>query len=352
MIYLTSLALIIILLGFTPPQYGLQRNNHKMYLIICGFLIAFFSGFRSPYVGSGDTYQYMRFFQNLKAYNNFMTHYDLHLSDYDFLSSEAGFDFLIWFLGRFFNNGQVVIVFTSTYIAWATCRFIHKNSVDPPLSLTIYMCLTMFTFNMNGMRQAMAMSTCLLAFEFAKSRKLIPFVLTVCMAMLFHKTAMCFFPVWFLPIMKNKTGSWLFYVFGLAVCLLFVNEVIDGYYQLTGSDYSDNGTATGGGVLVILLYAGAVVLAIYRKNLLEKSSARTALLGTLAGLTAYVARYVGSDILERVSYYYYYFLILLIPEVFNELKENEYKVIKTFFIIGALALFVYRVKNWWFAFCF
>ena len=342
MVYLVSLALIVAFAGYAPPKYGLQQNNYKNYMILCGFLIAVLSAFRSPYVGSGDSYAYVSMYKRLQTYESFKEYYDIYMADYDFLSSEAGFYYFMWILGHVFKDGQMALISSSILITWATCRFIRRNSVDAPLSLTIYVCLTMFMFNMQGMRQAMAMSICLFAYEFAKNRKLIPFVLTVLLAMLFHKTAMCFLPVYFLPKLKNTIGNWIFYIFGLMLCLLFVDEIIAGYYEISGEDYSHGAAMSGGGLFVVLLYLGAIVLAIYKYKMLERTSVRTALLGSLVGLVAYIARYTNNQILERISYYYYYFLILLIPEVIQELEGEEHKFIKVFFVIGAVLLFAYR----------
>ena len=345
MVYLLSLAVIVAFVGYAPKNYGLQQNNYKGYLILCGFLIAAVAGLRSPYVGSGDSYAYTRMYVGLQNYDSYQEYYDTYFNREDLLISEAGFTYVMWLLGRVFKESQMALISSSILITWSACRFIRRNSVDAPLSLTIYICLTMFTFNMNGMRQGVAMAICLFAYEFAKSRKLIPFVLTVLLAMLFHRTAMCFFPVWFLPRLKNSIGNWLFYIFGLIMCLLFVDKIIAGYFELSGKDYSDNAAATGGGLFVILLYLGSIVLTLYKPNLLENPATRVAFLGTLVGFVAYIARYVGSDILERISYYYYYFLILLVPEVIQELDGEEHRVVKIFFIIGAMLLFAYRTWN-------
>ena len=346
MVYLVSLAMIVAFVGYTPPKNGLQQNNYKNYMILCGFLIAALSGLRSRYTGyMGDTYTYTLLYEGLQDYESFREYYDIHMEGYDFLSSEAGFYYFMWLLGRVFKDGQMALISSSIVITWGACRFIYRNSTDAPLSLTIYVCLTMFTFNMHGMRQAMAMSICLFAYEFAKNRRIIPFVLTVLLAMLFHKTAMCFFPVWFLPRLKNSIGNWLFYVLGLIVCLLFVDKIIAGYFELSGEDYSGTEAATGGGLFVVLLYLGGIVLTLYKPNLLGNPATRVAFLGTLVGLVAYLARYTGSAILERISYYYYYFLILLIPEAIQKLEGNEHKIIKLCFIAGALALFAYRAWN-------
>lgn len=343
MIYLATLASIVAFAGFAPSRYGLRQKNYKNYIYLCGFLIAALASLRTPYTGSTDSYRYMLLYERLQDFTHFRDYYDLNLSNYDLLSSEAGFYYTMWFFGHVFKGGQWVFVISSLLITVATCQFIRNNSVDIPLSLTIYVCFGLFTFNMNAMRQAMAMSICLYAYEYAKNRKLVPFVLTVLLAMLFHKTALCFMPVYFLPMLKNKPSSWFFYVAGLFLCLLFVDRIIEVYYEISGEDYTGSGVATGGGVFIVLLYVGSIVLTLCRPALLEDKAVRTAFLATLAGFVAYISRFVGSGILERVSYYYFYFPLLLIPQAVRKLEGKEYKLIKLFLVFGSLALFIYRI---------
>lgn len=344
MVYLASLAFIVAFAGMAPPKYGLQQNNYKNYMILCGFLIAAVAGLRSPYVGSADSYGYVVGFRRLRTYDRFGDYYDQYLGGHGLLFSEAGFSYFVWLLGRVFNGDQTLLIASSLVITWATCRFISRNSVEAPLSLTIYVCLTLFTFNMNGMRQAMAMSICLFAYEHAKNKKLIPFVLTVLLAMLFHKSAMCFFVVYLFPRVKNTGVNWLAYIVVLLIILLSIDKIVAGY-AASGKDYTETSSAEGGGLFVVLLYLGAIVLTLYKHKVLEKPTARTAFIGSLAGFAAYVSRYFGADILERMSYYFYYFLLLLIPEVVQELEGEEHRFIRIFFAIGAVLLFAYRVWN-------
>lgn len=343
MIYLIPMAIIVAFLGFAPPKYGIQAYNYKKYILICGVLIAVVAAFRSPYTGSGDTVTYVQRYETMQTYESFEFYYDKKLSKYHFLLSEAGFYFIMRVLGYLFKDGQTIVIVSSVFVTFAACWFIYRNSVDVALSLTIYVCLGLFTFNMNGMRQAIAMSVCLFAYEFVKKRRLIPFLLMILLAMQFHRTAMCFIPVFFLPILKNNIGSWVFYILGLLACLLFVDQIIAGYYQIGGKDYSGGTAADGGGLFVILLYLGAIVLTLYNSHILQRQEVRTAMLATLAGFTAYIARFLGIDLLERVSYYYFYFPVLLIPEIIRELDFEEYKVIKVVFVIGSVLLFIYRI---------
>lgn len=344
MAYLASLAIIVAFAGMAPPKYGLQQNNYKNYMILCGFLIAALSALRSPYVGSADSYGYIVGFKRLQNYDRFGDYYDQYLGGHGLLFSEAGFYYFMWLLGRVFQDGQTILIASSLVITVSVCRFISRNSVEAPLSLTIYVCLTLFTFNMQGMRQAMAMSICLFAYEHAKNKKLIPFVLTVLLAMLFHKSAMCFFVVYIFPRVKNTGVNWLAYIVVLLVFLFSTDRLVAGY-AASGKDYTDSSSAEGGGLFVVLLYLGAIVLTLYKHKVLEKPTARTAFIGSLAGFTAYVSRYFGSQVMERMSYYFYYFLLLLIPEVIQELEGEEHRFIRIFFAIGAVLLFVYRVWN-------
>lgn len=344
MIYLASLAVIVAFAGMAPPKYGLQQNNYKNYMILCGFLIAALAAFRTPYVGSADSYGYIIRYHRLQTYEQFGDYYDQYLGDNGLLFSEAGFYYALWLLGHVFQDGQTVLIVSSVFITWATCRFIRRNSVEAPLSLTIYVCLTLFTFNMNGMRQAVAMSICLFAYEHAKNKKLIPFILTVLLAMQFHKSAMCFFVVYFFPRVKNTGINWFAYIVVLLVFLLSADRIVAGY-AASGKDYTDSSSAEGGGLFVVLLYLGAIVLTLYKYKVLEKPTARTAFIGSLAGFAAYISRYFEVDILERMSYYFYYFLLLLIPEVIQELEGEEHRFIRIFFAIGAVLLFAYRAWN-------
>ena len=343
MIFLVLFAVIVAVAGLANPKYGFRKNNYKSYMWLCGALMLLISAFRTPYAGATDTYLYVQRYISLQDFDSFRDFYESDLGKRGFFLSEAGFYYVFWLFGHVIKSGQMAIIISSVLITVSTCLFIRRNSQDIPVSMIIYVCLGLFTFNMNGMRQAMAMSICLFAYEYVKQRRLVPFVLTILLAMMFHKTAVCFLPVFVLPKLKNSLGHWTFFILGLGVCLLSVNKIIDSYQELSGINYRDNGVADGGGLFVILLYLGAIALTLNRKRILEKTFTRVAFLATLTGFAAYITRYFGSGILERISYYYFYFPVLLIPEVFQEYNEKEHKVIKTYFVIGCVLLFAYRV---------
>ncbi len=345
MIYLIALALFTVLLGFAPKESGLQRNNYKYYAIVSGVAIALVMGFRSKFTGSGDTYTYTTTFETLRQCDNFQDYFDLFLSDREFLFSETGFYWVIWLLTRLTDEPQWMIFLTSVFITWASCYFFYKNSEDVPLALISYICLGLFTFNMNGMRQALAMSVCVLSYELVKKRKLLPFLLMVLVAMQFHKTAFAFLPVYFLPTLKNTKGNWFIYICAMGVFLLLMDQIIVFFNDATGKEYEVGDSFDSGGVTVIAIYVMAICLGVLIPQALEKREIRCALFGTIAGLAIYAGRYFSQQILERVSYYYFYFIPILVSGVISEMEDREQKVVKVLFIFAALALLAYRVSR-------
>lgn len=348
MVYFMVLSVVVAFLGYADPKYGLQKDNGKKYLLICGFLIAVVMGLRSPYVGSADTLAYTNYFRRLATFENFKDYYDERFAEYNIIVSETGFYYFVWLLTRVFSDSQMIVFVTSVYITWTTCYFIHKNSSNVGLSLLIYVCWGLMTFNMNGMRQAMAMSTCLLAYEQAKKRKLIRFTLLILLAMQSHKTALCFFPVYFLINMKNTPFNWLFYMTCLVMGVLSTEWLITSYNAFSQEEYQTLAAVSGGGLFVILLYLGGIVLTMIHPQSLERQSTRIAMYGTITGLASYITRYFANQIMERISYYYFYFLILLIPDAINELRTEDKKFVKMIFIAGSIFILLYRSRDYGF----
>ena len=346
MIYLISMALFVVLFGFAPKESGLQAKNHKGYLIVSGTLMTLMMGLRSRYTGSGDTYIYTMTFETLSECLDFKDYFDLYLNDTDFILSETGFYWLVWLLTRVTQEPQWMIFLTSAFICIAVCIYIHKNSEDPPMAMMIYVCLGLFTFNMNGMRQAMAMSVCVLGYELVKKRKLIPFLLTILLAMQFHKTAIAFLPVFFIPNLKNTKGNWFIYACGMVVFLLLLDQIFVAFNSATGKEYDINDSiADGGGMTVIFIYLLALALPLLMPDSINKPYVRYAMFGVLTGFGIYCARYISNQVMERVSYYYFYFLLILIPNVMKGMEDQEQKVVRVLFVLASIALFAYRTYS-------
>ena len=345
MIYLLPMALFVWLLGFAKEQTGLKQNNYKLYLIIAGTVIALVMGLRTNYTGSTDTIVYIWRFEDICAFDNFFDYYRLNLQEEKFLFAESGYYLFTWLLSRVTQEGQMLVLITSCFITFGTCRFIYKNTQDPPLALLIYVCLGLFTFNMNGLRQAMAMSICMMGYELVKKRKLLWFLVVVFIAMQFHKTAFCFIIVYLFPLFKEGKANVFWYLVGIVIFLFSVDQFIELANVFTGEEYLTDYSAEGGGVVVVMIYIGTIALSLIMIDSMRERQKRTQFLCVVLGFAMYISRYFSNQILERLSYYFFYFTLPLIPNLIGDLEEREQRIVKIMFCLFALFLFAYRLDK-------
>lgn len=345
MVYLLSLALFVWLLGFADERTALKQNNYKIYMIITGVAIALVMGLRTKYTGSTDTRVYILFFERIAAYDNFLDYYHDYLTETKFWFSESGYYLFTWLLSRVTREEQMLVFITSSFITFSACRFIYKNTQDPPTGLLIYVCLGLFTFNMSGMRQAIAMSICLLGYELVKKRKLLWFLVVVFVAMQFHKTAFCFIIVYIFPLLKEGKANIFWYLMGIVVFLFSVDQFIELANAFTGEEYLVDDSVDGGGIVVVMIYLGSIALSLIMIDSLKKRNIRTEFLCVVVGFAMYVSRYFSNQILERLSYYFFYFTLPLLPNLIGELEEREQRIVKVFFCLFAIVLFAYRLDK-------
>ena len=98
---------------------------------------------------------------------------------------------------------------------------VYKESSEPDLSLYIFMGLPVFVLLFSGVRQGIAIGICVLALLWVIRKKPVAFLLTVLVAMSFHKTAILFlvaYPVYYFKM--NKVLRWITFAVPPAVYFL------------------------------------------------------------------------------------------------------------------------------------
>ena len=125
-------------------------------------------------------------------------------------SFEPLFAALIYLLSRLTHNPQILFIVTALFSFAVTGRFMSKYSSRPCFSLYLFFTLQLFDFYISGVRQALAISILLLAYEAMDNKKPIQMVLLIMLAGLFHRSALIWLPVYFLlRIPRRKTFVWV-----------------------------------------------------------------------------------------------------------------------------------------------
>lgn len=350
MAWLISLPIWVFLWSFLVPAENKNKTNTRAFMILCSVALIFIIGLRSRYTGSQDTYLYTTVFSGAQNYPNlieYLTRADVF--DGFFLLSEGGFHIYTWIAAQIFPEAQWFILLTAVVIVCCTASFISHNSEDPAMSWIVFICLGSMTFAMNGMRQALAMSICLISYRYAKEKKLFRFLLIVMLAMLFHKSAMIFVLIYLLRNLRLNWKSMTFLGAIVAVLLVFANRFAFLYDSMTGEDYATGESFESGGVIVVLIYLIAIVgLLIFSKRLKEPQGFFPFAL-IVIGVSLYLARFLSTQIYERISYYFAYFLMLGFPLLFADMKPELRKPVRFCFMIACIALFAYRIGTGAFA---
>lgn len=181
MVYVAIL-LVMVLLRFCLPQD--TPKNRRIFVGASCMLFVFFAACRAPEVGR-DTALFLDVFDKLHG-RGFL--------DAQIFSSwvEPGFRLLCWLLGQFTANGQWLVVVTAVMIHVSVCVFIYRHSRNPYLSCFLYLTLMLYPWYLNVMRQALAISVLLFAWQPFKQKRFLRFSFLVLLAATFHTSALVF----------------------------------------------------------------------------------------------------------------------------------------------------------------
>lgn len=208
---------------------------------------------------------------------------------------------------------------------------IYKESKEPDLSAYIFLGLPLFTLLYSGIRQAIAISLCALALLWVVRKKPVRYLLTVLLAMTFHKSAVLFFvayPVYYFPI--NKPLRWVSCALPAAVYLLrFQLFALAGrfYDAYAVPDY--NGSYR----LFAVFYLIYLFCCIFSEEEKETSGLKNLYL-----IACCVQAMSGvHSIIMRAGYYFMTPLVLLIPAVLRSMKNRKLAVL---FQVGISICFI------------
>lgn len=337
MIIYILLALTPFFLEFFSPQLNRDKIQRKKYFVICGAIMLLVMGFRSRFLGSTDTLNYynrMAMAIDSISWNSFC--------DFAPERMETGFLIFTYCLSRIFSDPQWIIIISSLFFIISIFYFVTHNSDDIALSLVIYLTIGGMFFQIQGMRQALAMSICLFAYEQAKRHHLYHFILLVLFASCFHQTAIIFFPVYYLCKLKYNWKSFVLLYAATTIIIMSMGKILSLANNLWNREYYSAFSFSGGFIaclIYILIFAAAIIY--YHNNKLD---AQTPLVFILyCGMICYFARFFGTGAAERISFYFIFAQVALISKIPLLTKSpREALVTRMAIIMLAIGLSSYR----------
>lgn len=335
----SPIGVMLLVESYYKKSINTDKRTKEVYLFWCGLIVFLMIGLRNKSLGSVDSLNY---------YNNWLKLRELPFSKLaSFMEEsdmESGYLFTIWCISRVFIHPQFVFVLSGLLFTVAVCQTIYKNSENVMLSMVMYICLGLYIFMVQGLRQSIAISICLLAIEPCKKRHLIRFALCIALAFCFHRTSVVFSVMYFFYGLKFSQKTKLRLIV-LGIILLAASPIIMKYgNQFLDREYE--GEASGTALIASVIYVIILTTAYLFTNEKNTDQNFTFFVSmTMLGLGFYFMRYVGAQVMDRISFYFIMGQTIVLPAVIEKF-ESKSKVAMLFVACFlCIALFIYRIAT-------
>lgn len=264
-----------------------------------------------------DYFSYLKFF--------------LSVQNSEYGDMEIGYVVLNIIASKIFNDGYGIFVMTGILFAFIVYLLaeVYKDDVSSVFMLYIFL-LVYFGVSCNGVRQTIAVTISVYAYQYAMKHKFIHFAAVIVVAALFHKSALFLIPLYFLTFIKGYVGINLFKVFCCLLgflCIFFQNKIlmfiqsIEMYAVYAGK--LGNLGNPGMDAMVFLLYVLPVLILIEfsKSGLLNKKKKYQFLIMLMWVQIPIQCCGVFNHTLERMSLYCSIPQIVLIPAIVKYVKD-------------------------------
>lgn len=318
-----------------------QTQNQKKWLFILGCIgLWLFVGLRSNDTGN-DTIGYVRSFESIVniPWDKVYTAY----------SKDQGYYFFVKLLRSISSFPVFFKLATALASLIGVFDLCWNNTKRPVLALYFYVTIGNLGFVLTGIRQAIAMSICLLSIRFVQKRKFIPFLLLILLAAQFHHSAYIFLVMYFLGARRVDALNMLITI-GVTIAAYFsyerlldiANEVLDYNYEV--EELSNGGIFFA--ILIIILVLALITKSNWMKDIKERVIMNTGILAVVIWVFRLISRTA-----ERPSMYFLNAISVVLSESIDSIEDRQDKLLLE---LGAIALtfafFAYRSLGQYYAF--
>lgn len=266
---------------------------------------------------------------------------------------EPGFIALNLIVGYFTDDPQWLIALLSLLTIALVYRFIARMSLNPALSVLLFVLGGFYLETFNLAQQGLAIALLLNTIELALRRKHLAFVLVVLVATSIHSSALIWFAVWPLLMIRLNRFWRTMAAFGATALILGASQLLIAWAARIAPDYawyltSNYGDARNISLGVILCAFAAAVPFMLRATPAGEGDysgalANLLLIGALLLVTAITSAYFFS----RLVYYFTPVQMVAIPYLLATIRSAvTRRIIGSAYVVLYLSAFVYQFIVW------
>lgn len=305
-------------IGIKGYRIDYRKKNERALAFFFVFLTILVM-FRHESVGN-DTRTYILFFNRFTK------------SDWSSLGKE-GIEIGYAYFNKIISliSEEPLFLFVATAVAVTAMLYPTYKRLCTDAALTIVLFCNMSTFVMmfSGIRQMLAIGIGVVAYELTRRKKVIPFLLAVCVAMTFHVSAFILFAMY--PLYHAQiTKKWLLAVVpAMAIVFLFnrpiftvLTAIIEQYTRFEG------GISETGAYMMLFLFAVFVIFSFVIPDESRMDQETIGLRNILLFVLALQMFAPLHALAMRMNYYFIIFIPLLLPKVIQcrEVRWNQIAV--------------------------
>ena len=338
------LVMVLCLFSFIN-QLKPVKANLDILKFIAFILILFIGGLRFEVGADWLSYE--------KLFNRVATFYDIFSS-----REEKLFMFFQYVCKTIFNSYSFFVFSLFAFTFYLKYKILVRYSTDIFLSLIVYIYTLFLIYDLNGLRQGMAIAILLASIPAILNKRKYLFLILISVASLCHTSAIVFFPFYWLARIKIAPSKILMSTF---VCLLIstlIKEIIlnSSLFQFLllmdnfshYSYYLDSEAANKEiSVFSVSVFQRFLVFIIfiinYNKLKCDEVLKRFLLNGYFIAIVIFVFLSFNSEYAARLSFYYKSLELFMIPIIVSSQKKLESKIIMWGLFVVLCLLGMYRL---------
>lgn len=327
---------LILLLGLIIRFPSSRSKVNKQISIWAGIILFLYAGLRATTVGTDlSTYTSTYIILPNMSFSSLVTSTEL------IVSRDPIFYSFLKILTYISAEPQFMIIITSAIVVLSFSIFIYKNSLNPLMSFIMFIGLRYYSFTLTGIRQALAWSIILFAYQFIKEKKFIKFTLVVIVASLFHISAILFIFAYPLSKLRKIEKTSLIISLGFLFNFISRNLILKILVRLPAlqqyETYIYSGEQGTTGLTMLLIYISILLLFfIFRRIILSKDkNIYLAYNLSILGVGIMTLSFSYANIF-RIGYYFVFPIIILLPSVINNSFDKKSQLIANAIVITLL----------------
>lgn len=311
-------ALLVALVLVTALLMHGTREHNKAYVITACLLLFTVFGLRNTYIiGVDTTSSYLHLFERMANY-----------SWWGVIDASDGYNTGFYLFNKLIyevtgGNYQLFISLIAVFVTFCLGHFVYRYSPSPVQSFLYHFGLLFFTFHFSALKQSIAMSILLLAFDEIIRQRSGRFILLIVLASTFHFPALVFLPAYWMAQHFPGRRFLMMLVIALAVTFLLREQIVNLMYRV----YGDEASFESEGVIFFRTKSIVMLVIVAAALVLRKPDPEDFLYNTLLefmGVAIVFQTFCGySNIFERLADYYFQFSIVFIPMVFDRSVERS-----------------------------